>query len=152
MKRVVMAGLACALAITMGVIAMGQEKKDNPQKPKEVTTASGLKYTDLVVGKGDEAKKGDTVDVNYTGWLYVNGKRGEKFDSSVGRAPFSVKVGEGRVFRGWDEGLQGMRVGGKRELIIPPDLGYGARGAGGVIPPNATLDCRSGDAQKSRSR
>jgi len=140
MKRVVMAGLACALAITMGVIAMSQEKKDNAPKPKEVTTASGLKYTDLVVGKGDEAKKGDTVDVNYTGWLFVNGKRGEKFDSSVGRAPFSVKVGEGRVIRGWDEGLQGMRVGGKRELIIPADLGYGARGAGGVIPPNATLD------------
>ena len=140
MKRSSVAGLACVLAITMGVAAMSQDKKDSQQKPKEVTTASGLKYTDLVVGKGDEAKKGDTVSVNYTGWLFVNGKRGDKFDSSIGRAPFEVTVGEGRVIRGWDEGLQGMRVGGKRELIIPPDLGYGARGAGGVIPPNATLD------------
>jgi peptidylprolyl isomerase len=139
-RSIIVVGLACALAIMMGVFAMSQDKKDNQQKPKEVTTASGLKYTDLVVGKGDEAKKGDTVDVNYTGWLYVNGKRGEKFDSSVGRGPFTVQVGQGRVIKGWDEGLQGMRVGGKRELIIPPDLGYGARGAGGVIPPNATLD------------
>jgi FKBP-type peptidyl-prolyl cis-trans isomerase len=140
MKQSFVAGLACVLAISMGVAAMSQDKKDSQQKPKEVTTASGLKYTDLVVGKGDEAKKGDTVSVNYTGWLYVNGKRGDKFDSSIGRAPFEVQVGQGRVIRGWDEGLQGMRVGGKRELIIPPDLGYGARGAGGVIPPNATLD------------
>ena len=139
MKRPFVAGLACVFAMAMGVAAMSQEKKDQ-QKPKEVTTASGLKYTDLVVGKGDEAKKGDTVSVNYTGWLYVNGKRGDKFDSSIGRAPFEVTVGQGRVIRGWDEGLQGMRVGGKRELIIPPDLGYGARGAGGVIPPNATLN------------
>ena len=119
---------------------MSQDKKDSQQKPKEVTTPSGLKYTDLVVGKGDEAKKGDTVDVNYTGWLYVNGKRGDKFDSSVGRAPFTVTIGQGRVIKGWDEGLQGMRVGGKRELIIPPSLGYGAQSVGGVIPPNATLN------------
>ena len=139
-RSMIVVGLACALAIMMGVLAMSQDKKDSQQKPKEVTTASGLKYTDIVVGKGEEAKKGDTVDVNYTGWLYVNGKRGEKFDSSLGRSPFTVQVGQGRVIKGWDEGLQGMRVGGKRELIIPPDLGYGARGAGGVIPPNATLD------------
>src|SRR5438132_1631395 len=141
MKRSnVVMGLACALAIIMGVFAMSQDKKDSQEKAKEVTTASGLKYTDLVVGKGDEAKKGDTVDVNYTGWLYVNGKRGDKFDSSIGRGPFTVTVGQGRVIKGWDEGLQGMHVGGKRELIIPPDLGYGSRGAGSVIPPNATLD------------
>lgn len=141
MKRSIsVVGLACVLAVIMGVFAMSQEKKDSQENPKQVTTASGLKYTDLVVGKGDEAKKGDTVDVNYTGWLYVDGKRGDKFDSSIGRGPFTVQVGQGRVIKGWDEGLRGMRVGGKRELIIPPDLGYGARGAGGVIPPNATLD------------
>src|SRR5215831_17630286 len=139
-RSISVVGLACALAIMMGVFAMSQDKKDSQQKPKEVTTASGLKYTDLVVGKGDEAKKGDTVEVNYTGWLFVNGKRGQQFDSSVGRGPFKLTLGQGMVIKGWDEGLQGMRVGGKRELIIPPDLGYGARGAGGVIPPNATLD------------
>src|ERR1051326_6684859 len=133
------AALVCGFAI-IGVSAMSQDKKEGQQKPKEVTTASGLKYTDLVVGKGEEAKKGNAVDVNYTGWLYVNGKRGQQFDSSAGRGPFSVTIGEGRVIKGWDEGLQGMRVGGKRELIIPPNLGYGAQGAGGVIPPNATLD------------
>src|SRR5215831_6552763 len=123
MKRSFVAGLACALAISMGVAAMSQDKKDSQQKPKEVTTASGLKYTDLVVGKGDEAKKGNTVSVNYTGWLYTNGKRGDKFDSSIGREPFQFTIGEGRVIPGWEEGLQGMRVGGKRELIIPPNLG-----------------------------
>src|SRR5215468_3704924 len=107
-RSIIVVGLACVLASVMGVFAMSQDKKDSQQKPKEVTTPSGLKYTDLVVGKGDEAKKGDTVDVNYTGWLYVNGKRGDKFDSSVGRAPFTVTKGKGRVIKGGDEGLQGM--------------------------------------------
>ncbi len=103
---------------------------------KEVTTSSGLQYIDLKVGTGAVAQGGQTVTVHYTGWL----ENGKKFDSSVDRGqPFSFPLGAGRVIKGWDEGVQGMRVGGKRKLIIPSNLGYGARGAGGVIPPNATL-------------
>lgn len=102
----------------------------------EVTTPSGLKYTDLQVGNGTPAQTGKTAVVHYTGWLLD----GTKFDSSKDRGqPFSFPLGGGRVIKGWDEGVAGMRVGGKRVLIIPPDLGYGARGAGGTIPPNATL-------------
>ena len=105
-------------------------------EPQEVTNPSGLKYTDLQQGDGREAKSGDTVDVHYTGWL----ENGTKFDSSRDRGkPFSFHLGAGQVIRGWDEGVAGMKIGGKRKLIIPADLGYGARGAGGVIPPNATL-------------
>jgi len=101
---------------------------------------SGLKYTDTTVGTGTEATKGHKVSVHYTGWLYNNGAKGAKFDSSVDRGePFSFALGAGQVIRGWDEGVDGMKIGGKRTLIIPPELGYGARGAGGVIPPNATL-------------
>jgi FKBP-type peptidyl-prolyl cis-trans isomerase FkpA len=101
-----------------------------------VTTTSGLKYADLEVGAGEEAKAGQNVKVHYTGWL-TNGK---KFDSSVDRGqPFSFPLGRGRVIKGWDEGVAGMKVGGRRKLIIPPELGYGASGAGGVIPPNAEL-------------
>jgi len=104
------------------------------------TTASGLQYEDTVVGEGAEAKAGQNVTVHYTGWLYNNGVQGAKFDSSVDRNdPFEFALGAGMVIKGWDEGVQGMKVGGKRTLIIPPELGYGARGAGGVIPPNATL-------------
>ncbi len=103
---------------------------------KEVTLADGLKYTDEQVGSGTEAVAGKTVSVHYTGWL----TDGTKFDSSKDRGqPFSFPLGGGRVIKGWDEGVAGMKVGGKRTLIIPPELGYGARGAGGVIPPNATL-------------
>jgi len=98
-------------------------------------TPSGLSITDLVVGDGPEAVSGETVTVNYRGTL-ANGK---EFDSSYGRGPFSFPLGAGRVIRGWDEGVAGMKVGGKRKLVIPPDLAYGERGAGGVIPPNATL-------------
>jgi FKBP-type peptidyl-prolyl cis-trans isomerase len=102
----------------------------------EVTTPSGLKYDDLKIGTGAEAKTGQTVSVHYTGWL----TDGKKFDSSVDRKqPFEFPLGMGRVIKGWDEGVQGMKVGGKRKLTIPPGLGYGARGAGGAIPPNATL-------------
>jgi FKBP-type peptidyl-prolyl cis-trans isomerase len=105
------------------------------------TTKSGLKYTDLTVGTGDAAMKGDTVSVHYTGWFYMDGKRGAKFDSSLDRKePFVIPLGAGKVIRGWDEGIEGMKVGGKRELIIPPDIGYGARGFPGIIPPNSTLD------------
>jgi FKBP-type peptidyl-prolyl cis-trans isomerase len=103
---------------------------------KEVTTSSGLQYIDLKVGTGATAQAGQTVTVHYTGWL----ENGKKFDSSVDRGqPFSFPLGAGRVIKGWDEGVKGMKVGGKRKLIIPSNLGYGARGAGGVIPPNATL-------------
>lgn len=105
-----------------------------------VTTVSGLKYQDTTVGTGAEAKSGQTVSVHYTGWLYENNAKGKKFDSSVDRGqPFQFALGAGMVIKGWDEGVAGMKVGGKRMLIIPSDLGYGARGAGGVIPPNATL-------------
>ena len=105
-----------------------------------VTTASGLSYIDIAQGNGAEAKAGQNVVVHYTGWLYENGAKGDKFDSSVDRGqPFSFPLGAGRVIRGWDEGVAGMKPGGKRTLVIPPDLGYGAAGAGGVIPPNATL-------------
>jgi hypothetical protein len=100
------------------------------------TTASGLQYWDIVVGTGATAVAGNPVRVHYTGWL----TSGEKFDSSVDRGqPFSFPLGAGQVIKGWDEGVAGMKVGGKRQLRIPPELGYGARGAGGVIPPNATL-------------
>ncbi len=105
-----------------------------------ITTASGLQYEDTVTGEGAEAKAGQHVRVHYTGWLYNEGVKGAKFDSSKDRNdPFAFNLGGGQVIKGWDEGVQGMKVGGTRELIIPPQLGYGARGAGGVIPPNATL-------------
>ena len=107
---------------------------------KEETLSSGLRVTDLTPGQGDAAQPGDTVQVNYTGWLYEDGKRTTQFDTSIGRAPFDVTIGVTSVIKGWTEGLVGMKVGGKRKLIIPPDLGYGARGAGGVIPPGATLE------------
>tara|TARA_Y100001970_G_scaffold115751_1_gene144182 strand:+ start:6469 stop:7041 length:573 start_codon:yes stop_codon:yes gene_type:complete len=114
------------------LFAMADEKNnlENPQ-----ITESGLIISDLVVGDGDEAKAGQTVTVNYTGTL----ENGEQFDTSIGRAPFSFPLGGGRVIKGWDEGVAGMMVGGKRKLTIPPELGYGSRGAGNVIPPNATL-------------
>lgn len=104
------------------------------------TTASGLDYEDTLIGAGDLASKGQSVTVHYTGWLYQDGVQGTKFDSSKDRRdPFVFSLGAGMVIKGWDEGVAGMRVGGTRVLIIPAALGYGARGAGGVIPPNATL-------------
>ena len=104
------------------------------------TTPSGLTLEDVVVGSGAAAAAGQTVSVHYTGWLFDGGKAGRKFDSSKDRNdPFEFPLGRGQVIKGWDEGVEGMKVGGKRKLTIPPPLGYGARGAGGVIPPNATL-------------
>lgn len=101
-----------------------------------VTTASGLQYEDTAPGDGQEAKAGDTVSVHYTGWL----EDGTKFDSSKDRhQAFEFPLGAGRVIKGWDEGVAGMKVGGIRKLTIPAELGYGSRGAGGVIPPNAIL-------------
>jgi peptidylprolyl isomerase len=104
------------------------------------TTASGLQITDHVVGTGASPKKGQVCVMHYTGWLYVDGVKGRKFDSSVDRdEAFEFSIGVGQVIGGWDEGVGTMKVGGKRTLIIPPALGYGARGAGGIIPGNATL-------------
>ena len=105
-----------------------------------ISTDSGLQYEDTVIGDGAQASRGEPVSVHYTGWLYNDGVQGAKFDSSRDRNdPFAFNLGAGMVIKGWDEGVQGMKVGGKRTLIIPAALGYGARGAGGVIPPNATL-------------
>jgi peptidylprolyl isomerase len=105
-----------------------------------MTTSSGLKITDTQAGTGATPKTGQTCVMHYTGWLYQDGKKGAKFDSSVDRGqPFEFPIGTGRVIKGWDEGVASMKVGGKRTLIIPPELGYGSRGAGAVIPPNATL-------------
>lgn len=103
-------------------------------------TASGLQIVDTKVGTGASPKTGQICVMHYTGWLYQNGTKGAKFDSSLDRGqPFEFPIGTGRVIRGWDEGVASMKIGGKRTLIIPPELGYGARGAGGVIPGNATL-------------
>lgn len=104
------------------------------------TTPSGLSYEDTVVGTGPSPTRGQTCVMHYTGWLWVNGAKGEKFDSSLDRGrPFEFPLGMGRVIKGWDEGVASMRVGGKRTLLIPAQLGYGDRGAGGKIPPGATL-------------
>ncbi len=126
--------------IILGIVsvATGQENNASPTKVtgKPTTTSSGLQYWNIVVGTGTTATAGKTVKVHYTGWL----TDGKKFDSSVDRGqPFEFPLGAGRVIKGWDEGVAGMKVGGKRQLRIPPELGYGGRGAGGVIPPNATL-------------
>jgi hypothetical protein len=118
-----------------GDLASAADLGGELQAPRERVSDSGLRITDLVVGEGAEARSGQTVVVNYRGTL-TNGK---EFDSSYGRGPFSFPLGGGRVIAGWDEGVAGMKVGGKRRLVIPPDLAYGSRGAGGVIPPDATL-------------
>ena len=103
-------------------------------------TNSGLVIDELAVGTGDAASSGKKVSVHYTGWLFDNGAKGKKFDSSKDRGdPFIFPLGQGQVIKGWDEGVAGMKVGGRRQLTVPPDLGYGSRGAGGAIPPNATL-------------
>jgi FKBP-type peptidyl-prolyl cis-trans isomerase FkpA len=130
-------GLIVALTLAGAIACTQTQSSPAPASAgKEVTLADGLKYTDDQVGTGTEAVAGKTVSVHYTGWLLD----GTKFDSSRDRGqPFMFPLGGGRVIKGWDEGVAGMKVGGKRTLVIPPDLGYGARGAGGVIPPNATL-------------
>ena len=114
--------------------------EDTGKAMTTTTTASGLQIIDSKVGSGDSPKTGQTCVMHYTGWLYENGVKGKKFDSSVDRGePFEFMIGKGQVIKGWDEGVATMKIGGKRTLIIPAALGYGARGAGGVIPPNATL-------------
>ena len=134
--------MAFALGITSAGIALtGVPSQAMAQAAgKTMTTQSGLKITDTKVGDGATPKTGQTCVMHYTGWLYENGAKGKKFDSSVDRGePFEFAIGAHQVIRGWDEGVATMKVGGKRTLIIPPELGYGARGAGGVILPNATL-------------
>jgi FKBP-type peptidyl-prolyl cis-trans isomerase len=136
--RVVAVGVATVAALSIPMLAQPQTKPAQVTREggKEIVSGSGLKYIDEKVGDGHEAKSGDVVQVHYTGWL----ENGTKFDSSLDRGqPLKFKVGVGQVIRGWDEGVTGMKVGGKRKLTIPPDLGYGKQGAGGVIPPNATL-------------
>ena len=123
------------LTIMVPLLVPNREAPDKKEN-NVITTNSGLQYLDEIVGTGAEANKGDTVSVHYTGKL----KDGKKFDSSVDRGqPFTFPLGAGQVIKGWDEGVAGMKEGGKRKLIIPPELGYGARGAGGVIPANAEL-------------
>ena len=132
MKSPYLSSLIAIVVLTLAVGVGGSMAESN----QEVTTPSGLKYVDQTVGTGDVAVVGKNVSVHYTGWL----ENGKKFDSSVDRGQsFSFPLGAGRVIKGWDEGVQGMKVGGKRKLTIPSELGYGSRGAGGVIPPNATL-------------
>lgn len=123
-------------AVTLALFAPAASAQDTDYKK----TASGLQYKDTKTGTGAMPKRGDKCSVHYTGWLYENGKKGKKFDSSVDRGePFPFRVGEGQVIKGWDEGVATMKMGGKRTLILPPNLAYGARGAGADIPPNATL-------------
>ncbi len=153
--------LLCALALAAPV-ALAQTKSPGKAQPakaaeapaaakaeapaeakkesKMVKTPSGLSYEDVVVGTGPSPVTGQTCVMHYTGWLWVNEAKGTKFDSSVDRgSPFEFPIGRGRVIKGWDEGVSTMKVGGKRTLLIPPQLGYGDRGAGNVIPPGATL-------------
>jgi peptidylprolyl isomerase len=132
------AGLVATALAAIALIA-ALLNPTHAQTGKRMTTSSGLQIIDVKEGTG-ASPAGKTAVVHYTGWLYKDGQKGAKFDSSVDRnEPFSFPVGAGRVIKGWDEGVATMKVGGKRTLIIPPQLGYGAQGAGGVIPPNATL-------------
>lgn len=123
-----------------GAVAAGAPATARAETAGTTTTPSGLKITDIRIGTGPMPQIGQTCVMHYTGWLYQNGAKGKKFDSSLDRGqPFEFRIGAHQVIGGWDEGVATMKVGGKRTLIIPPELGYGARGAGGVIPPNATL-------------
>src|SRR5215470_12336391 len=132
--------LAILPFIALSVLTIGVSSASAQTAAKPMTTPSGLQIVDTKVGTGAQPKAGQICVMHYTGWLYENGAKGAKFDSSLDRGePFEFQIGMGQVIKGWDEGVATMKVGGKRTLIIPPQLGYGARGAGGVIPPNATL-------------
>ncbi len=145
--------LTAALALTLGTSPMDGSAPDKAKRTKKamkataptkekkmITTASGLQYTDTVEGSGASPVKGKTCVMHYTGWLWDGKAKGAKFDSSLDHGqPFEFTIGVGQVIKGWDEGVGTMKVGGKRTLIIPSALGYGSRGAGAVIPPNATL-------------
>src|SRR5499427_6280408 len=129
--------LLAAFAIAQDTKPAAPEKKS---ESKMIKTASGLQYEDTKVGTGPSPKSGQNCVMHYTGWLWENGAKGKKFDSSLDRGtPFTFPIGQGMVIKGWDEGVSTMKIGGKRTLLIPSQLGYGAKGAGGVIPPNATL-------------
>jgi peptidylprolyl isomerase len=137
--QILLRGGALVAAAIIAILAVATATPATAQPV--TTTASGLKIIDITVGTGPSPRPGQTCVMNYTGWLYVNGAKGKKFDSSLDRnQPFEFKIGAHQVIAGWDEGVATMKVGGKRTLIIPASLGYGASGAGGgLIPPNATL-------------
>ncbi len=142
MRTLPRAGITFIAAIALAAIGATIMTKSSEAQPapKPVTTSTGLQMIDTKVGTGASPKTGQTAVVHYTGWLSNNGAKGKKFNSSVDRnEPFEFPLGQGRVIPGWDQGVATMKVGGKRTLIVPPQLGYGAQGAGGVIPPNATL-------------
>src|SRR5580692_7731117 len=144
MRRLQRARISMVSAIVMTIMAVPlacvTDMAAAQTAGKTMTTASGLQITDSKVGTGAVPKPGQICVMHYTGWLYEDGQKGKKFDSSVDRdEPFEFPIGQRKVIAGWDEGVASMKVGGKRTLIIPPALGYGARGAGSVIPPNATL-------------
>lgn len=135
-----MMAASAAAGVVLGSRAVAAQTSSAQPTGKTMTTPSGLQIIDTKEGTGATPTRGQTCVMHYTGWLYENGQKGKKFDSSVDRnEPFEFPIGMKRVIAGWDEGVATMKVGGKRTLIIPPELGYGARGAGGVIPPNATL-------------
>jgi peptidylprolyl isomerase len=140
-RRVFGLAFLALVSASIGVVAGIAPTTASAQEiGKMTTTSSGLQIEDTQVGTGATPRTGQICVMHYTGWLYENGAKGKKFDSSLDRGqPFEFHIGQGQVIRGWDEGVATMKVGGKRTLIIPPELGYGARGAGGVIPPNATL-------------
>ncbi len=142
MKKIPSALLTGAAFALLTFSAPADEKSATAAKKESQmkTTPSGLQYEDTVEGTGASPKTGQTCVMHYTGWLFENKTKGKKFDSSLDRGqPFEFPIGQGRVIQGWDEGVATMKVGGKRTLVIPPSIGYGVRGAGGVIPPNATL-------------
>ena len=149
LERAARAGLLVGLSLALAGLAHGQSPTPAPSTPSSTTVSkiganvTELKIIDTQVGTGAEAASGKVVTVHYTGWLYdpkAADGHGAKFDSSVDRGtPFGFFLGKGKVIKGWDEGVAGMKVGGKRTLVIPPAMAYGERGAGGVIPPNATL-------------
>ncbi len=135
--HIILASCLIFSCVNLGAYAQAQ----TPHNETSTTEAKVISI-DNKLGQGEEAWPGHTVTVNYTGWLHdplAKEGKGKKFDSSIGRAPFNFPLGAGRVIKGWDQGVAGMKVGGQRTLIVPAELGYGARGAGGVIPPNATL-------------
>jgi peptidylprolyl isomerase len=132
--------LTLVAAAEMWAAESGRSDQGKTRSKKMIRTESGLQYRDIEAGKGETPKAGQTCQVHYTGWLWVNNAKGAKFDSTLDHgAPFSFRLGAGQVIKGWDEGVATMKVGGTRELLIPAKLGYGARGAGGIIPANATL-------------
>ena len=135
-QRIAIVAVIIVVIAAVAYLLLRQSAPEQVAAGEMITTASGLQYQDLVVGSGAEAKAGDTVSVHYSGWL----QDGTKFDSSLDRGqPFEFTLGTGGVIKGWDEGVAGMKVGGKRKLVIPPELGYGANGYTPVIPENAVL-------------